>query len=169
VKLLRKWPVKPTRRSLIFTGAGALALVVGVWTVGARAGGGNAAPPDGAREGVAEVVRKTLLEQEQLDGTLGYGDAVPVINRGQGTVTWLAPAGTLVDRGEALYELDGTKVPLLFGDRPVWRPLAEGTTAGPDIRQLEENLVALGHATASGGFPPRFRWGGWAVGEVSLK
>jgi hypothetical protein len=140
--------VKPTRRSLVVTGAGALALIVGVWAVGARAGGGNNLKSDSTGEGVAEVVRKTLLEQEQLDGTLGYGDAVPVVNRGQGTVTWLALAGTLVDRGEGLYELDGTKVPLLFGDRPAWRPLADGTTAGPDVHQLEENLVALGHATA---------------------
>jgi peptidoglycan hydrolase-like protein with peptidoglycan-binding domain len=126
--------------------ATAAALIAGVSVV--NAGAGSGAAPSKAGEGTAEVVRRTLLAQEELDGTLGYGDAVPVVNRAHGTVTWLAPEGTLVDRGEALYELDGQKVPLLLGDRPVWRPLAEGAAAGPDIRQLEENLVALGHATA---------------------
>ncbi|MGH9005277.1 MAG: peptidoglycan-binding protein, partial [Acidimicrobiia bacterium] len=137
------------RRTLVITaGAGALVLALGGGIVVAGSGTGTAQAGEDAGRGTAEVVRRTLLAQEELDGTLGYGDAVPVLNRGQGTVTWLAPEGDLIDRGGALYEVDGRKVPLLFGERPAWRPLAEGAAAGPDIRQLEENLVALGHATS---------------------
>ncbi len=70
-----------------------------------------------------------------------------MVNRQAGTLTWLAPAGSTVDRGQPLYEVDGHKVPLLFGDRPAWRPLGPDTK-GVDVRQLEQNLVALGFATA---------------------
>jgi Putative peptidoglycan binding domain len=40
-------------------------------------------------------------------------------------------------------------VPLLFGDRPLWRELRAGVDDGPDIQQLEANLVALGIVTES--------------------
>ncbi len=108
----------------------------------AKADGGN-----GPKLGSAEVTRRTLVEQQDFDGTLGHGDAAPVVNRRAGTLTWLAPAGSTVDRGQPLYEVDGHKVPLLFGDRPAWRPLGPDTK-GVDVRQLEQNLVALGFATA---------------------
>jgi peptidoglycan hydrolase-like protein with peptidoglycan-binding domain len=44
-------------------------------------------------------------------------------------------------------EVDGQPVVLFFGERPMWRPLAEGASDGPDIEQLEQNLIALGYAT----------------------
>ena len=36
---------------------------------------------------------------------------------------------------------------LMFGDSPAWREFQNGMTPGEDIRQLEENLVALGHGS----------------------
>jgi peptidoglycan hydrolase-like protein with peptidoglycan-binding domain len=45
-----------------------------------------------------------------------------------------------------VYEVDGRPVRLFYGPRPSWRPLAVGVTAGPDVRELEENLVALSYA-----------------------
>ena len=36
---------------------------------------------------------------------------------------------------------------LMFGDSPAWRKFQNGMTPGEDIRQLEENLVALGHGS----------------------
>ena len=36
-------------------------------------------------------------------------------------------------------------MPLLYGRLPAWRPLSVGVDDGPDVRQLERNLVALGH------------------------
>jgi hypothetical protein len=135
------------RRTVVVTGGAAVALVGALAVTGlpggrARADGGN-----GPRLSSAEVTRRTLVEQQDFDGTLGHGDAAPVVNRRTGTLTWLAPAGSTVDRGQPLYEVDGHKVPLLFGDRPAWRPLGPDTK-GVDVRQLEQNLVALGFANA---------------------
>jgi multidrug efflux pump subunit AcrA (membrane-fusion protein) len=73
----------------------------------------------------------------------------------RGTVTWLPEEGAIVDRGDPLYELDGEPSGiLLFGARPAWRSMAEGMD-GEDVRQLQENLIALGFdddLTASGSF-----------------
>jgi peptidoglycan hydrolase-like protein with peptidoglycan-binding domain len=48
---------------------------------------------------------------------------------------------------------------LLFGDRPMWRPLPppDPNTGGPDVEQLEANLIALGFGTA-GTLGPNQRW-----------
>lgn len=135
------------RRTAALAGGVAAVLALGVALAGLPGGSAKAADAERPGLGSAEVTRRTLVEQESFDGTLGHGDAVPVVNRRSGTLTWMAPAGSTVDRGRPLYEVDGRKVPLLFGDRPAWRPLGPGVT-GPDVRQLEENLVALGFANA---------------------
>lgn len=137
------------RRTIIGAGCAALALVAGLAVTGLPGGGAQADDGEGPRLGTAELTRRTLVEQQAVDGTLGHGDAVPVVNRRNGTLTWLAAAGSTVDRGEALYEVDGRKVPLLFGDRPAWRPLGPDTS-GVDVKQLKQNLVALGYGTAGG-------------------
>ncbi|HEV8627530.1 MAG TPA: peptidoglycan-binding domain-containing protein [Acidimicrobiia bacterium] len=137
------------RRTLAAAGGAALALVAGLAVTGLPGGGAKADDSDGPRLGTAEVTRRTLVEQQDVDGTLGHGDAAPVVNRRNGTLTWLAAAGSTVDRGQPLYEVDGRKVPLLFGDRPAWRTLGPDTS-GVDVKQLKQNLVALGYGTASG-------------------
>jgi len=95
--------------------------------------------------GTATVVRKTLTEQDTVDGTLGYGDARGVVNRGQGTITGIAPVGSVVDRNGVLYHLDAKPVRLLHGDTPAYRRMADGMPDGADVRQVEDNLKALGH------------------------
>ncbi len=94
----------------------------------------------------APVSRHTLAQQEELDGTLGYTGTYAVVNQRQGTLTGTPGEGSVVDRGQVLYEVDGQPVYLMVGGRPAWRPLDETVDDGPDVRQLEENLVALGHA-----------------------
>ena len=136
------------RRTLIIAGGAALAVVAGLAVTGLPGGGAQANDGGEARLGSAEVTRRTLIEQSEVDGTLGHGDAVPVVNRRNGTLTWMAAAGSTVDRGQPLYEVDGRKVPLLFGDKPAWRPLGPDTS-GADVKQLKQNLVALGYGTAS--------------------
>jgi peptidoglycan hydrolase-like protein with peptidoglycan-binding domain len=74
----------------------------------------------------------------------------------RGTVTALPDEGSVIERGEALYELDGQSSGLLmYGDRPAWRELTSGLE-GEDVRQLQENLIELGFGgdelTASGTF-----------------
>ncbi len=92
----------------------------------------------------AEVIRTDLVERETLDGTLRYANPGVVMAQAPGTVTALSEPGTIAERGDVLYEIDGRPVVLFFGDRPAWRPLTTASSDGPDIRQLEENLVALG-------------------------
>jgi peptidoglycan hydrolase-like protein with peptidoglycan-binding domain len=137
------------RRAFIAVAGAALVLVAGLALTGLP-GGGAKADDDGPRLGAADVTRRTLVEQQDLDGTLGHGDAVPLVNRTNGTLTWMAEPGTTVDRGEPLYEVDGRKVRLLFGERPAWRTLGPGTS-GVDVKQLKQNLVALGYGVETGG------------------
>ncbi len=95
---------------------------------------------------LATVSRRTLREQERVDGSLGYGKARPVANALQGTVTWLAPEGSTVKRGETLYKVDEAPVVLLYGDVPAYRRMARGMDDGADVAQLEANLKELGFA-----------------------
>ena len=92
----------------------------------------------------AEVIRTTLVETKTVAGTLGYGDEVPVDAAGQGTLTWIAATGSTVGRGEPLFKLDERPVVALYGPVPLYRTLRQGL-AGADVRQLEENLSALGY------------------------
>jgi hypothetical protein len=61
------------------------------------------------------------------------------------TLTSLLDVGAPVDRGTVLYTADAQPVVGLIGDLPAWRTLGVGVDDGADVRQLEENLVALGY------------------------
>ena len=63
---------------------------------------------------------------------------------GSGTVTSLPRAGSVVERSEALYRLDGDPIVLMYGSTPAYRALQSGVSDGRDVRELEQNLVALG-------------------------
>ena len=125
-----------------------VAVAVGIFVVGV--GGRSGDPADAAADvppATAEVKTRDLVEREELDGTLGYGERRDLALSAQGTLTGLPDEGTIVDRGGVIAEVDGRAVHLLFGVRPLWRTLDANVTNGPDVRQLEENLVALGHGT----------------------
>jgi peptidoglycan hydrolase-like protein with peptidoglycan-binding domain len=137
------------RRFLAILGGAAVVIAVPSSLVLARgADASKASSSKGARTpSVAKVTRRDLAERVNYDGTLGYGATHQVALAGAGTITALPPVGTIVDRGQTVAEVDGRPVVLLFGDRPMWRALADGAADGPDIEQLERNLIALGHAT----------------------
>jgi peptidoglycan hydrolase-like protein with peptidoglycan-binding domain len=92
----------------------------------------------------AKVTRQTLVDTRSVDGTLGHGDAVTVNNRLAGTLTSLAAVDSTVGRGKPLYRVDTAPVILLYGTLPAYRPLFDGVS-GPDVRQFEKNLWALGY------------------------
>jgi len=104
----------------------------------------------------APVVRADLTNTIQVAGTLGYAGSRTIIDQATGTAfTALPAAGAVVRRGQALYEVDGTPVILFYGTRPAWRALYAGVAAGPDVTQLDRNLIALGFGdglTVSGYF-----------------
>ena len=134
-------------RRLAVAAAAGVVLCGAAWWTGARAGAKDGGQDTGAEvaTATAEVTRRDLRAQEEVDGTLGYGQARAVANQRQGTITALAAEGAVVTRGEALYRVDGKPVPLLYGRLPAWRDLSVGVDDGPDVRQLEQNLVALGY------------------------
>ena len=93
----------------------------------------------------ASVERRDLVQYETVDGTLGYDDSRTLYAQAAGTVTALRASGSVVRRGGALYWVDSKPVTLLYGSVPMWRPLNVSSADGADIRELEQNLVALGY------------------------
>src|SRR4029450_5809285 len=47
--------------------------------------------------------------------------------------------------GGPLPAVDNQPVQLFYGTKPAWRDLSVGVDDGPDVKQLEQNLVALGY------------------------
>jgi membrane fusion protein, multidrug efflux system len=92
----------------------------------------------------APVTRTTLVETRAVAGMLGYGEPVPISAAGAGTLTWIAPAGSTVARGETLFKVDEQPVVALYGQVPMYRTLEEGME-GVDVQQLQENLAELGY------------------------
>ncbi len=115
-------------------------------------GSATGAPPSTAVPVSTAVVRRTTLSSTtQLSGTLGHGPASPVFGGAPGgTVTALPAPGTIEQRGAKLFEVDGAPVTLLYGARPAWRDVQWGVADGPDVAQLEQNLVALGYGAGLG-------------------
>ncbi|MFD5435698.1 peptidoglycan-binding protein [Kitasatospora sp. NPDC127067] len=97
-----------------------------------------------------EVRKGSLSSGIQVGGALAYDATTAVIPSGRGTLTALPAVGTVVKPGATLYEVDGKPVVLLRGDRPMWRDLGPDTGDGPDVEQLERNLIDLGHANGLG-------------------
>lgn len=126
--------------------AGALAAALAV--VGDPAG---AADEPADVPAVAAVQRGTLSSQIDSTGTLGYaaradGSPYEIVNQAGGAYTWLPSAGAEIRCGEPLYRVADRPVVLLCGSVPAYRALSEGAS-GPDVRQLNDNLVQLGYAT----------------------
>jgi peptidoglycan hydrolase-like protein with peptidoglycan-binding domain len=109
----------------------------------------------GVPTGTAVVTRTDLETTAQVPGTLGYTGAYTIYwqgtpaRGGSATVTWLPPPGRLIARGGRVFAVDNLPVRLFYADRPAWRSLELGVTAGPDVRAVEQNLVTLGHATSA--------------------
>jgi hypothetical protein len=160
-------------------------LAAAVVAVAALSGGGgqrNARATAGGGS-TATVERRTLVQRETVDGTLGYAGSRTLINRlgsgsasggdgdtpadqqgqpdgsdrdssnpdasdpsssGSGTVTALPRAGSVIERGGALYRLDGDPIVLMYGSTPAYRALNSGVSDRRDVYELEQNLLALG-------------------------
>jgi membrane fusion protein, multidrug efflux system len=93
----------------------------------------------------ATVTRRTLSESASVDGTLGYGATTELYDRLSGTFTWLPAVGATIVRGGTLFRVDDLPVVLMYGSVPAYRTLKEGVAEGPDVAQLNENLIRLGY------------------------
>jgi hypothetical protein len=134
--------------------AGGVLVVLAVVGGGAAATGafgpsghpGNGVTDNTDPTGLATVTRGTLSSQVQVNATLSYADSYSVLNQASGTYTWLPSAGKVIRRGQVLYRASNAPVVLLYGSVPFYRSLSAGMS-GPDVQQLNENLVALGYAS----------------------
>ena len=102
---------------------------------------------------IATVRRTALSSQLNGTGVLQYaaqrdGSPYTVVNPARGVLTALPSPGQVIRQGQVLYRVAGQPVVLLDGSTPVYRTLTRGDT-GPDVRQLNADLVALGYATRS--------------------
>jgi hypothetical protein len=99
----------------------------------------------------ATVEKGRLSDMVSQYGILTYrarsdGSPYAVINRARGTYTELPDEGDRVGCGDVLYRVDDHPVLLLCGSTPAYRSLSEGAS-GPDVSELNANLVHLGYAT----------------------
>ena len=99
----------------------------------------------------AQVERRTLSAMVSQAGILTYrarsdGSPYSVINQARGTYTKLPAAGQVISQGHVLYRVNDSPVVLLYGSTPAYRTLSAGAT-GPDVAELNADLVALGYAT----------------------
>jgi Putative peptidoglycan binding domain len=118
----------------------------------ATSGGGQATPAAQASAvNTASVDRGNLSDMVSQYGILTYraradGSPYAVVNRAGGTYTQLPNAGDTVDCGGVLYRVSNHPVLLLCGTTPAYRSLSEGDS-GPDVAELNADLVHLGYAT----------------------
>lgn len=134
-------------RTTIGIGVGTAVVAAAAAVAAIGFGGSEAQTPVASNlpPGTATVTKATLTQTERVSGTLGYGATTTVPARsGSGTVTWLAPVGSTVKRGQPAYKVDDHPVVLLYGATPLYRVLTTGVD-GADVKQLEENLRALGY------------------------
>jgi putative ABC transport system ATP-binding protein len=132
-------------RVLILSGAvviavgGAASAAIGFGGTDSPKANRSALPPN-----TATVTRTTLTATADVTGTLNYGSTTTVAGQAKGTVTWLPPLGSVLQRGTTMYKVDDGPVVLLYGDLPMYRDLASGVD-GNDVKQFEQNLSALGY------------------------
>jgi hypothetical protein len=104
-----------------------------------------------ASANTANVEKRTLSATVSEAGILTYrarsdGSPYSVINQAQGTYTSLPAVGQVISQGHVLYRVNERPVVLLRGSTPAYRTLRAGAR-GPDVAELNADLVALGYAS----------------------
>jgi hypothetical protein len=99
----------------------------------------------------AQVEKRTLSAMVSQAGNLTYrarsdGSPYSVINQARGAYTKLPAVGQVIFQGHVLYRVNDSPVVLLHGSTPAYRTLSAGES-GPDVAELNADLVALGYAT----------------------
>ncbi|MBG6093851.1 efflux RND transporter periplasmic adaptor subunit [Actinomadura viridis] len=143
----RRPPRRRRSRTRTLIGAAAIVAAGGVATaatLGLGGGPGNGAVASNLPPNTAKVTKETLKDTQEADGELGYGPVRTAVSRLPGTITTLPGSGSTITRGRALYEVDDRPVTLMYGSKPAYRTMREGTE-GADVEQLEKNLSALGY------------------------
>ena len=136
------------RSRTILTG-GALALAAGAVAIAALwwvQPSPPAAAPSAAPTATAEITRGPLVDTKTVSGTLGYGElsTLQPSSVTSGMLTWIAPVGATVERGQPLYAIDGQPTILFYGAVPQHRTLRfDGDGAAPVWVELETAETAI--------------------------
>jgi hypothetical protein len=99
----------------------------------------------GAGSSVTSAEQSLASDQQSLaaaKGTLS-ADQIEAMNPDT-TFTAIPATGRILTRGSTVYSLDGHPVPLFYGTVVPDRALYFGVSDGPDVTQLQANLIALG-------------------------
>jgi hypothetical protein len=153
------------RKTWALAGAVVLAAVTVTGAALVMSGPGHqalAAAPGAAH--TAQVEQKTLSAMVSQAGILTYrarsdGSPYSVIGQAPGIYTKLPAVGQVISQGRVLYRVNDSPVVLLHGSTPAYRTLSAGAS-GPDVAEVNADLVALGYATpaqlrpASASFEP---------------
>lgn len=127
----------------IVLAAGAVAIAAFVWLQSSP----PAAAPAALPSATAEITRGTLVDTKTVSGTLSYGELNslrPSLPDDSGIVTWMAPVGATVERGEPLFTIDGQPTILFYGSIPQHRTLRfEADKAEPVWVELETAETAV--------------------------
>ena len=143
-----------TKRSVGIVGFLVLvaALIVGGFLAVDRLAGEEATETviDKPQLGTTPIVETDLIERETFPAVLRFADPQVLTASQPGTITSVPEVGHVLDQGDTVVEINGQPVFFFLGARPMWRTLAlsglEGSdTEGFDVKQLEQNLVDLGH------------------------
>lgn len=161
-----------------------IAVVIGIVLVTTKSPG--VAPPAAAASsdgvtGAVSVQRRNLVETDTESGTLSYTGSQTVYNRLTGTITWLPNVGQLIRPGQVLFRVDNEPVLLMDGSTPAYRTLRSTDSDGPDILELNAELVALEDdpdgivvddewqpATTAGIDDLQYKWGEKETGRLTL-
>jgi hypothetical protein len=130
--------------------AGAIAIAALWWVQPSPPAAASSTAPTAT----AEITRGPLVDTKTVSGTLGYGElnTLQPSSTASGMLTWIAPVGATVERGQPLYAIDGQPTILFYGivphhrtlrfDRdataPVWIELE---TAGTAVEAADLNLT----------------------------
>ena len=133
---VRRWVVGGAITLLLAAGGGA----AGVYAMGSAAPAQQKQVP-----ATAQIERGTLSGTSKASGTLEYAGSRDLYSGLGGVITALPQAGAQIGIGQQLYAVDNVPVYLFHGSLPVWRSFEYGMDDGPDVKQLEENLAALGY------------------------
>jgi peptidoglycan hydrolase-like protein with peptidoglycan-binding domain len=91
------------------------------------------------------VQRRDLVATDTESGTLSYAAPQTVYTQLAGVITWLPAVGKVIRPGHALLTINNYPVLLMNGTTPAYRDLKPTDTSGPDVYELNRNLVALGY------------------------
>jgi peptidoglycan hydrolase-like protein with peptidoglycan-binding domain len=135
----RPYVVTAAVLAVAVAGGGAAAVIAR----GDAEGASSTQPP--ASTATAPITRGDVVDTESVDGKLTYSDSRPISASALGTVTWAPAVGATITRGKSLLTVDNKPITLMYGSLPLYRTLTKGVDDGPDVKQLEANLKALGY------------------------